>query len=354
MAAIGETSSASPKPTDAKPVIVRVKRKASQSWLEINERPLKRALLDFENLSLSGSPGKEESKSKKILVQHVETVSSTEATIDVVQTFVEPVSSANASESKTKGEERRRVFKVNLQQIQDQRLSKARQTQEAVAKNARFEQIWRSRKENKEVMHGKLHEMCQFYDVVRIDDEERANEVLQQGETLEDHRVLCSYLPLLREFIPSAAEEIESDLQAYGVGKEDYVYDFYTVNDKVDTTSIEASHPFPLVQVDEDDYCYGPDDSEYESDNSNAENNPLNDYPDEISEEEDEEVDSEVSDNESGEESRSEESTESEQLELHNLSEDEELFYEDDYDYEEGEGDDFIYDDIGVGGYREA
>lgn len=50
---------------------------------------------------------------------------------------------------------------------------------QAAAKNARFEQIWRSRKGNKEVMHGKLREMCQFYDVVRVDDEERVNEVRQ-------------------------------------------------------------------------------------------------------------------------------------------------------------------------------
>ena len=77
-----------------------------------------------------------------------------------------------------------------------------------------------------------------------------------------------------------------------------------------------------------------------------AENNPLNDYPDEISEEdEDEEVDGEASDNESGEESVSDGSTESEHLELNILSEDEELFYEDDDDdYEEGEGDDFVCD----------
>ena len=38
-------------------------------------------------------------------------------------------------------------------------------------------------------------------------------------EELEDHKLMCSYLPLLREFIPSAAEEIESELQSYKVGK---------------------------------------------------------------------------------------------------------------------------------------
>lgn len=63
-----------------------------------------------------------------------------------------------------------------------------------------------------------------------------------------------------------------------------------------------------------------------------AENNPLNDYPDEISEEEEEELDGEASENESEEESGSDSSTESEHLEFRGLLEDEELFYEDDYD----------------------
>ena len=32
---------------------------------------------------------------------------------------------------------------------------------------------------------------------------------------LEDHRIMSTYLPLLREFIPSAAAEIESDIHDY-------------------------------------------------------------------------------------------------------------------------------------------
>lgn len=58
-AVIGESSSA--KSSDVggdKPVIVRVKRKLGQSplealWIEINERPVKRPLLDFQKLSLA-------------------------------------------------------------------------------------------------------------------------------------------------------------------------------------------------------------------------------------------------------------------------------------------------------------
>ncbi|KAK7858084.1 rna-directed dna methylation 4 [Quercus suber] len=279
MATLGESSSAPSKSTEDRPVIVRVKRKTFQSpldafWLEINERPLKRPLLDFENLSISDSAEKGEFKTKKVLVQHVETLSISEKTIDIVQSFVK----------------------------QDQLLSKARQEQEVLAKNARFEQIWRSRKGNQEAMHNKeLDEMCRFYDVVRVDVEERSEEVKQQEDlSLEDHMLLSSYLPLLREMIPSAASEIESDLHASMSKQDDYVYDFYAVRDDMDIVHEEASYPFPIVQVDEEDYDDGPDESEYETDDSNAENNPLNDYPDEISEEEEEEK-SEASEHESEE-----------------------------------------------------
>lgn len=90
--------------------------------LEISERPLKRPLLDFEKLSLSGSSGKgirdqkifflstnfffpeyilaifvlmlcftfvlEELKVKKVFVRHVETKQSTEITAEIVHSFV--------------------------------------------------------------------------------------------------------------------------------------------------------------------------------------------------------------------------------------------------------------------------
>ncbi|EXC11334.1 hypothetical protein L484_006899 [Morus notabilis] len=332
MADVAESSSAQTKPMDAKPVVVRIKRKASQSPLDafcelllLLGRVIPPLYNSASSSNVFHSFTLEELKSKKVFVQHVETVRSTEVTVDIVQLFMEP-NSADTSESKTKSEERRNIFKK--ENIQDQLLSKARQTQEAVAKNARFEQIWRSRKGNKEVRDGKLHEMCHFYDVVRIDGEDKATGVRQQEETLKDHRLLCSYLPLLREFIPSAAEEIESDLQAYKVGEDDYVYDFYTIKDEVDTTTVDASSPFPLVQVDEEEFCDGPGDSDYESDDSNAENNPLNDYPDETSE--DEELESETSDNESEEESDSDGSSESAEEEHHGLSEDVSLLYEDD------------------------
>ncbi|TXG64008.1 hypothetical protein EZV62_011002 [Acer yangbiense] len=308
MAITGESSSAVLVPTNDKPVVVRVKRKITQSpldafWLEINERPLKRPLVDFEKLSISELSGKGmingfgalgalrqvrcgdcndmacpgagrdkgpyEFKAKKVFVQHVETLTTSEATIGIVQSFVP--TSADALDGKTKSEERRHAFKKENRH--DQHISKAKQKQEELAKNARFEQIWRSRKGNKEELLDKeLHEMCHFYDVVRVDAEERSNEVQKQDRdiSLEDQSLLSSYLPLLREFLPSHAAEIEADIHAKMSEKDDYVYDYYTVNDNMKVDDDDGSNPFPLVQVDDEDYYDGPDESEYDSEDSNV------------------------------------------------------------------------------------
>ncbi|XP_043700791.1 RNA-directed DNA methylation 4-like isoform X2 [Telopea speciosissima] len=298
MADTGESSSSpsSSKPMNGKPVVVRLKRKASQSrvdglWLEITERPVKRPLLDFGKLFISGSTGKDELKTKKIFVQHVETVSSTEAAVDILHSFVVSPESSDASGFRTKIEERRHIF--IQENKRDQLLSRARQKHEVLAKNARFEQIWKSRKENKEtVLDDSLREICHLYDVVRVEAEEEPSIEAEErvDTTLEDNIILCNYLPLIREFLPNAIAEIESDIQAYmskqGASTDSYVYDLYTVNDNLDATDV--SDAYPLVQVDEEDFYDGQSHSEYESDDSNAEDNPLNDYPDEETSEEDE------------------------------------------------------------------
>ncbi|KAJ8559447.1 hypothetical protein K7X08_003505 [Anisodus acutangulus] len=275
-------------------VIVRVKRKAFQSrlvafWLEINERPLKRPLLDFAKLSIDGSSSRvEELKSRKVLVRHVETVTSSEVTVDILKSFVS--SPADSSEVKEKSEIRR---SFRTEKKQDQLLAKAKQKKEGLSKNARFEQIWKSRKEKRELRHDEeLNEMCRLYDVVRVDTEEKSPEVQEEPTELEDHKMMSQYLPLLREVMPSAAEEIESEIHNYmskPASSDGYVYDYYAVKNDTNTDEDIAS-PFPLVQVDDDDDYYdGPDHSDSESDDSNAEHNPWNDYPDEEeSEDEDE------------------------------------------------------------------
>ncbi|XP_022154907.1 RNA-directed DNA methylation 4 [Momordica charantia] len=359
MATIGESSSSVPKLADGKPVLVRVKRKASQSrldalWLEINERPLKRPLLDFENLSISETFQNEELKTKKIFVQHVETLKSSEATVDIVQSFVAP-DAAGTVENSVKNEERRRNFKREIPR-QDQLLSKARQEQEVLAKNARFEQIWRSRKGVKDAKDDQLHDMYHIYDIVRLDTNKISSEVPEQEYmSLEDQSMLSSYLPLLREFIPSAAAEIESDIHAnmmkQDVPVDDYVYDYYTVKSDMEIAEDDASNPFPLIQVDDLDLYDGPDDSDYESDDSNAENNPHFDYPDEVSEEDDE-LGSESSNGESkdnDDDSEKKQSSEANDSEEDDLSVDRAQLYEDEIygDFDDDDANSFDCDSNG-------
>ncbi|KAJ8543574.1 hypothetical protein K7X08_006097 [Anisodus acutangulus] len=285
-----------------KPVIVRVKRKAFQSrldafWLEINERPVKRPLLDFAKLSIDDSSSRvEELKSRKVLVRHVETVTSSEVTGDILKSFVQSAP-ADSSEIKEKSEIRR---SFRTEKKQEHLLAKAKQKQEDLSKNARFEQIWKSRKEKRELRHDEeLNEMCRLYDVVRVDTEEKSPEVQEEPTELEDHKMMSQYLPLLREVMPSAAEEIESEIHNYmskQASSDGYVYDYYAVNNDTNTDEDIAS-PFPLVQVDDDDddYYDGPDHSDYESDDSNAEHNPWNDYPDEEESEDEDEDESQSS-----------------------------------------------------------
>ncbi|KAG7037030.1 RNA-directed DNA methylation 4 [Cucurbita argyrosperma subsp. argyrosperma] len=396
MASIGESSSSAPKFADEKPVLVRVKRKASQSrldalWLEINERPLKRPLLDFDNLSISETFQKEELKTKKIFVQHVETLRSSEASVDIIQSFVAPDAAGNI-ENNLKNEERRRNFKRESPR-QEQLLVKTRQEQEVLAKKARFEQIWRSRKGIKDPKDDQLRDAYHIYDIVRLDTNETSSEAPKaECMTLEDQSMLSSYLPLLREFIPSAAEEIESDINANTMKQDckyhliqqslevfclqlavvtvisycnvcvftcstvpvdDYVYDYYTVKNNVPIAEDDASNPFPLIQVDDLDLYDGPDDSDYESDDSNAENNPHFDYPDEASEEE--ELESESTNEESEEDDEDKQSSEANDLEEDDLSENGVQLDDDEVygDFDEDDGDSFDYDSNGGHGEGE-
>ncbi|KAM0044667.1 putative transcription factor Iwr1 domain-containing protein [Helianthus debilis subsp. tardiflorus] len=339
--AVTSSSTALLKDEKPKPVVVRVKRKSYQSplaafWLEINERPVKRPLLDFEKLSINDSASKaEELKPKKFFVQHVDTVSSFDVAVDILQSFVaSKPDSADALDFKAKVEDQRRNNKTDNKQ--KQLLVKAKETQELLAKNARFKQIWKSRKgTDTAVSDDALHDMCRLYDVERVDVGETS--AVHEQEDEEDLRLMYSFLPLLQEFVPSAAEEIESDIDYHTIkqaSKDDYVYDLYAVKD--DSISImeeNTTSPFPFVKVDDDDDFYdGPDNSDYATDDSNAEDNPLNDYPDE-EEDEDEDEDSSKSSEENSEEDESE-SSRSEAIRDQDLSDDD-MLMNDDEDYED-------------------
>ncbi|CAL5386331.1 unnamed protein product [Camellia sinensis] len=221
---------------------------------------------------------------------------------------------------------------------QDQLLVKAKQKQEALSKNARFEQIWRSRKGRKEATHDDaLHEICHVYDAVRVDVEETASEV-----QIRIWRItrLSSYLPLLRKFIPSAAAEIEyiHDYMSNQDHQRMTLYDLYAVKDDTNITEEDASNPFPVQVEDDGEFC-------------DAEDNPLNDYPDEDTSEDNKDSGSRTSSDESEEldsANASDKYSKPKDLE-YNWSEDANTFYEDDiYDDREG-GVAYCYDDDGGG-----
>ncbi|KAG9145824.1 hypothetical protein Leryth_020861 [Lithospermum erythrorhizon] len=211
---------------DERPVVVGDKRKASQSrhdglWIEISERPLKKTFFDLGKLSVSEASDSivEELKTRKVLLCHVKTVTNLEVTFDVLQPEVP--ASADASKFKNKSKEIRHTFKAKDEH--DRLLAeKAKQSQEFVSKNARFIQIWRSRKSKKEAMHEEsLHDKCQFYDIVRVDFEETNQEMRndhKRGSELDDHKLMSRYLPLLKEILPRAAMEIESNISISRLG----------------------------------------------------------------------------------------------------------------------------------------
>lgn len=276
-----------------KPVVVRVKRKPSQArpdafWLEINERPMKKAMLDFSSLSISqpSSSAQEEPRVKKLLVQHVETVHHSGAVEDVLHSLLH--SDLSTKEIKSKTKERNERMKQDKKQ--DQLRSAARQRHENLGRNARFAQIWKSRKGDNNEVDETLREMCHLYDAVQVDSDGEKHPAEPQMTSVEEGAILCNFLPLLREHLPSAAEEIESDIVSLAQSEDSDVYDIYTVKE-VDDTNMEegaSAASYPLLQVDDEDgECYDDDEYPYDTDDSNAEDNPLYDYPEELSEDED-------------------------------------------------------------------
>ncbi|CAL4897249.1 unnamed protein product [Urochloa decumbens] len=297
-AAVGEASTLDPAAKE-KPIVVRVKRKPSQTrpdafWLEINERPAKKALLDFSSLSISEPPfsssadakaSEEQPRVKKLLVQHVETVHHSEAVEHVLHSLLLADSNAKQIKSKTKEWNDR----IKQDKKPDQLRSAARQRHEDLGRNARFAQIWKSRKGEKNGADESLREICHLYDAVQVDPDEEKHPAEPGITSFEEGDVLCNFLPLIREYLPSAAEEIESDIISLARSEDSEVYDIYTVKE-VDDTNMEdtSAASYPRLQVDDgEDECYD-NDYPYDTDDSNAEDNPLFDYPEELSEDEDE------------------------------------------------------------------
>ncbi|KAG6519183.1 hypothetical protein ZIOFF_022672 [Zingiber officinale] len=275
----------SPDSITGKPVIVRVKRKASQAkldsfWLEINERPRKKAFLGLGNLSISDcGTGKvlNELASKKMLVQRLETVGHSQSVKDVLHSFLD------------------------------------------LARSARFEQIWKKRG-SIDAEECSLHEKCHLYDVVRVDAEDETHQRVPNPKFLNATELLLRLVVQVWISIYHFYENsFHKQLKRLNMTKQlrkksnlhtminficnNFVYDIYTMGVGVDTdTDNIDEYPFVQVYV-EDDYYDGPLQSGYESDDSNAENNPWNDYRDEESDFEDSNSDYDQSEEEDREDS---------------------------------------------------
>ncbi|CAD6255182.1 unnamed protein product [Miscanthus lutarioriparius] len=304
----GEASTSEPTER-GKPIVVRVKRKPSQTrpdafWLEINERPAKKAMLDFSSLSISDPPSSssasakasEEPRVKKLLVQHIETVHHSEAVEDVLHSLL--LADSNSKEIKSKTKEWNDRIKQDKLNTKVDTLCANRNQKSYDQQPDRGMRIWvemlalhkygRSRKGENNDADDSLREICHLYDAVQVDPDDEKHQAEPRITSFEEGAVLCNFLPLIREYLPSAAEEIESDIISLAQSKDSEVYDIYTVKE-VDDTNMEATSAasYPRLQVDDgEDECYE-DDYPYDTDDSNAEDNPLYDYPDELSEDED-------------------------------------------------------------------
>jgi len=290
----------------AKPRVVRVKRKREQPpleniWLEVSDPPSKRHEPDIGALTLSSTldsaPPTNVTTPSKLLFWRVETVSPSNKTgVSIYESLLQKVSERKLALEKRKEP---RESRPKSKGKQDQLLHAAKEKHEAVAKRARFEQVWKSRRvpgktsSDDDEENDALCDHFHLYDVVRVDEEGEAEvaekrsqrERAKREAALADGALMCNYLPLLRECLPEVAADVEEDLATLvaQTEKEDYVYDVYAMaEDSGEQEGLEDQF-VPTVQIvekDGDDWGE-PAESEYDSQDSNDENNPINDYPDE-------------------------------------------------------------------------
>eukprot|EP00250_Pteridium_aquilinum_P007078 c16872_g1_i1 orf=122-1180(+) len=264
-----------------KPLMVRIKRKRLQPpieslWLEVSERPTKRLEAELLSFSLNESDIKSsdkavESKSSRLLFHHLDTVTS------FGREETTRVNSLLREFHNESGKERHRSWIKNKHgKLQ----TTSREKHRELASKARFEQVWRSRKGV--TKQDNLSEVFRLYDIVRVDMEA---DILKKHEREAENRLLQDFLPLLKEHLPTVAAEVESSTTSSvmeEVCADEYVYDVYALGEDADGGEADMLD-YPMIQViDDEDFRWGSSsESEYDSEDSNDENNPLNDYPEE-------------------------------------------------------------------------
>lgn len=270
---------------EARPMMVRIKRKRLQPpiealWLEVSERPSKRLEAELLAFSLNDSDTTSsdkavESKPSMLLFHHVDTVTSfgSEET-----TRVDSLLRKFHNDS---DKDRHRSW---VKSKHGKPLTTSREKHQELASKARFEQVWRSRKGA--TKQDNLSELFHLYDIVRVDLDANLLEKHEREAELAENRLLQDFLPLFKEYLPSVAAEVESSTTTSFVVKEqdDYVYDVYALREGAVGGEAERDIlDYPMIQVidDEQSGWGSSEESEYDSEDSNAENNPINDYPEE-------------------------------------------------------------------------
>lgn len=278
------------RPGPTKPVILRVKRKRTLApietlWLEVNERASKRRG-GFQDLAITDDQqGSSVAKNSKSLFSRVQTVSSDEAILESLEEL----------QRKKKAHKEHREGNIRPPTLG----SSAKAQHDAVARKARFHQVWSSRRGGSvaKVEDTPTMELFHLYELVRVDVEEEAaakaarrQKAKQEATVAEEGQWLCNYLPLLREYLPAVAAEVETakppeepstqKIESDDVGvSEEFVYDVYTLEEDADQD--DTSAPTVVVADEAFDWRELDRDSNYDSEDSNAADNPNNDYPDE-------------------------------------------------------------------------
>uniref|UniRef100_A0A0E0MIU2 Uncharacterized protein n=1 Tax=Oryza punctata TaxID=4537 RepID=A0A0E0MIU2_ORYPU len=207
----------------------------------------------------------EEPRVKKLLVQHIETVHHSEAVQDVLHSLLHSDLDAKEIKSKTK--------EWNNRTKQDKDLGR----------NARFAQIWRSRKGDRNEVDESLREICHLYDAVQVD----SGEEKHPAEPRQRLQFYAIFFHLYGNTCHQLLKKLNQILFRWHHQKIQMFMTYilsrrWIMIQKMEGTS---SASYPLLQVDDDD-------DPYDTDDSNAEDNPLYDYPEELSEDGDDGSDS--------------------------------------------------------------
>ena len=104
--------------------------------------------------------------------------------MSLVESLLQKVNERKHAYEKRKDQQESRA-KSKVQEKQEQLLAAAKDRHEALAKKARFEQVWKSRRDAAKASAGDaesdpMRELFHLYDVVRVDEE--SPEVLEQRE----------------------------------------------------------------------------------------------------------------------------------------------------------------------------